>query len=296
MKSKKLGLMGSLFMGIIFTAIGGGLTYFDSWPDFQMARESVHWPKTTGIIEISEVVTSESSMSSRKSRNTTNYSANIKYSYTVTGRRFVSYQIYVGSEGQSTSFSSDAYEYTSKYPVGRQVEVSYSPILPMGTVRPREAVLETGLLTPHYIFLGGSLIFLFVGVLLVLSSLMKITTFAASIGVFGSLLTKRDRNHESSLSNHQKLKKPHPQGGGDINRNDEMATTNKVAIQSKAPANDPSKYKWIIKTSKKEYGPYSYEDLVTMYDKGKIEGRHECYAQGTNSLIKISSIISKKAS
>ena len=291
MKSKKLGPMGSLFMGIVFTAIGGGLTYFDSWPDFQMARESVHWPKTTGIIEISEVVTSESSMSSRKSRKTTNYSANIKYSYTVTGRRFVSNQIYVGSEGQSTSFSSDAYEYTSKYPVGRQVKVSYSPILP------REAVLETGLLTPHYLFLGGSLIFLFVGVLLVLSSLMKITIFAASVGVFfGSLFTKRDRNHESSLSNHQKLKNPHPQGGGDINRNDEMATTNKVAIQSKAPANDPSKYKWIIKTSKKEYGPYSYEDLVAMYDKGKIEGRHECYAQGTNSLIKISSIISKKVS
>lgn len=259
-----------------------------------MARESVHWPKTTGIIEISEVVTSESSRKSRNSRNsrkTTNYSANIKYSYTVTGRRFVSYQIYVGSEGQSTSFSSDAYEYTSKYPVGRQVEVSYSPILP------REAVLETGLLTPHYLFLGGSLIFLFVGVLLVLSSLMKIKTYAASIGVFfGSLLTKRDRNHESSLSSHQKLKKPLAQAGGDINRNDEMATTNKVAIQSKAPANDPSKYKWIIKTSKKEYGPYSYEDLVAMYDKGKIEGRHECYAQGTNSLIKISSIISKKVS
>lgn len=289
MKSKKLGPLGSLFMGIVFTAIGGGLTYFDSWPDFQMARESVHWPKTTGVIEISEVIISKGSTSSTKHK--TNYYPNIKYSYTVNGQRFESFQIYVGSEGQSTSFSSDAYEYTSKYPVGRQVEVSYSPILPW------EAVLETGLLTPHYLFLGGSLLFLFAGVLIFLSSLMKIKTYAASIGVFnGSLLTKRDRDHESSPSNHQKLKIPLAQVGGDINRNDDMVTTKKPAIQSKAPFNDPSKYKWIIKTSKKEYGPYSYEDLVTMYDKGKIEGRHECYAQGTNSLIKISSIISKKVS
>ncbi len=161
MKTGKLGPVGSFFLGLILIAIGGALTFFKGWPEFQKARESINWPSTTGIIERSEVI--ESGLKKKS------YSAQIKYTFTVNNQKIISSQIYIGSDGLTSSSSSDAYKYTSKYPVGSEVSVYYSP------TQVGEAVLEPGTSITNYILLGGGLLFLFFGLGMSLSSMKKIT-------------------------------------------------------------------------------------------------------------------------
>jgi len=285
MSSKKAGPISSFFTGLIFTIMGGGFTFLNTWPDFQAAKSSVNWPKTDGIILDSKVI------SRKDSDKKTMYSANIEYSYELNGEKFKSSQIYKGSEGNYSSDSSDAYQYKSRYPVGRKVQVSYSPN-EIG-----EALLEPGLKMSHYLSLGVTMIFCVLGFFLILTSLFKITVFATLIGIGLAFFFKKNKVKNSAPpSGPTNLKTTNAVLDEEINLDDEMKATNKVVAKSVSPENEPWKFKWMIKTSKKDYGPYQFEDLVRLVEKGKVADRHECFAQGTSSVIKISKIISKKAS
>lgn len=159
MKRNNLGPIGKFFIGLLFLVVGGALTYFKTWPDFKTAKESLHWPKTIATIDRAKVI------SSKDSKNRKMYSVDIKYSYQIQGRKFESSQIYKGSEGVSSNSYSDANYYILKYPIGQQVEVSYSPN------QLEEAVLEPGLNQHHYISLVMSGLFGIIGFGLLLSSL-----------------------------------------------------------------------------------------------------------------------------
>ena len=285
MEQKNSGPIGTFIMGLFFLVAGVALTYFKTWPDFQTAKESLHWPKTTATIDRAQVI------SSKDSKNKIKYSVDIKYSYQIQGRKFESSQIYKGSEGFSSSSSSDANYYISKYPIGQQVEVSYSP------TQVGEAVLEPGVNQNHYIFLGISGLFGIVGFGLILSSLIKFAIFATMAGIFlGTLFKKENKGTKRPPTNPQPQKKYTLSVEEAINLDDEMEKTNKVSAKSSSPTDEPWKYKWIIKTSKKEYGPYSYETLVGLFEEGKVKGEHQCFAQGATQIINISKIVSKRAS
>ena len=57
MKEEKAGVIASIFIGVLLSGLFGGLLYFKLWPDYQVAKESVNWPRTQGTVLRSEVVT-----------------------------------------------------------------------------------------------------------------------------------------------------------------------------------------------------------------------------------------------
>lgn len=118
---------------------GGCVLGIVAYRAIQEAQQSLQWPTTTGRITRSGVDVSvhvERSNGGDRRRTSRSYSAVIQYEFAVAGRTLTGSRITVISE----QFGSKAWAKTTsaKYPVGREVTVSYNP------ERPDSCVLEPG--------------------------------------------------------------------------------------------------------------------------------------------------------
>ncbi|MBI1249087.1 DUF3592 domain-containing protein [bacterium] len=167
-ETKKLGPVGGLFFGLLFTVIGYVIAFYVGKPILDNANASNDWPSVHGEIIRSEVAT-------RRSDGKTMYSFDIVYQYKVEGRELKCSNVYFGGEGSSSN-SSSAYSVTDRYPKGTQVDVYYEPD------HPANAVLEPGAHWQSYLLFGAGLVFLGVGLLIVGSSVFYILAAGAILG------------------------------------------------------------------------------------------------------------------
>ena len=281
MKTSTTGPFGTFVIALGMTLISAGFIYLKSWPDYIMAKESKAWPTTSGQILSSEIATTSND------KNEKSYRADISFSYHISSKIYQSSEVSIGSSSMYTSDSSDAYEVKNRYPVGKAVSVYYSP------ANPGKAVLEPGVNSSILIFLIANLIFLAVGVSLLVSSLLKVAMFSAMAAVvLASFFGKKEKKVRTKSPPPAPLKP----SGADIDLDEEMVQTNKVAGTSHTPYKEPWTSEWIIKGSKKEYGPYSLKQLEGYLAEGKIKGEHLCYPVKGGSAVRISDILIKKAS
>ena len=96
---------------------------YKAWKNVQKAKLSTAWPTTTGKVTAAETV-----------KVTFRRQPRVTYSYSVNGASFVSQRI--SFAGGHRPKDTDAI--LARYPVGREVTVSYAP------ENPAEATLETG--------------------------------------------------------------------------------------------------------------------------------------------------------
>ncbi len=156
-------------MGLIFSAVGGGIAFFKGLPTVIQARASTDWPTTKGVVTSSKVISSHSDGS-------TTYRAEVLYKYTIKGEKLESERVWFG-DGISTSGGKDARKTVRDYPVGKKVTIYYDP----------DDLLETCLLpgafysTYFFLIFGG--IFLGVGLIMLISPVFKLLTFAFAIFV-----------------------------------------------------------------------------------------------------------------
>ena len=96
---------------------------YKAWKNVQMAKRSTTWPTTTGKVTATETV-----------KVTFRRQPRVTYSYSVNGNPYVSQRI--SFAGGHRPKDTDAI--LARYPVGKEVSVSYAP------ENPAEATLETG--------------------------------------------------------------------------------------------------------------------------------------------------------
>ncbi|MFO0819399.1 MAG: DUF3592 domain-containing protein [Pirellulales bacterium] len=123
---------------VVFFTIGAAFGYY-AYLGIREARESLQWPTTPGRITQSGVdvsISREHENDSRRRRETRSYSAHVAYEYTVEGKTYTGERIAVVTD----QFGSHdwAKATTEKFPVGREVTVSYHP------EHPEQCVLEPG--------------------------------------------------------------------------------------------------------------------------------------------------------
>ena len=138
-------LIFELLFGFAFV-FGGLLFLFGTWKDYKLAKKSKSWQQTTGTILKSEVV---SSISGSGRRTRTVYHPEIHYKYNVDKQEYHSSQIFIGSIGKVKS-QSYANKYVSKYPVGKQLMIHYSPHIYQLPDKDKYSVLETGVNSTVY--------------------------------------------------------------------------------------------------------------------------------------------------
>jgi len=153
-----------LLIGFAFVFAGVFLLFCTTWADYKLAKKSRNWPQTEGAIIKSEVISTWSG-SGRRSRQV--YYPDIHYKYRVDKQEYHSSQIFIGSMGHKRSRYS-ARKYVSKYPVGKQVRVHYSPYIYQLSDKEKHSVLETGINQAVYasgllniVFAAGGCVFLF---------------------------------------------------------------------------------------------------------------------------------------
>lgn len=117
--------------------------------NIQVARQTMYWDKVVGVIKRSEI-------SSDDSDDSTTYKPLIEYTYIVNGIEHQGQSIYIG-DGVSTSDISYAKRFVSKYPVGKQVSISYEPN------RQGVSVLEPGIQKATFIPFVFGIGFAFMG-------------------------------------------------------------------------------------------------------------------------------------
>ncbi len=103
-----------------------------SWliPELNMSKESVEWPQAVGVITSSAV---DSGVNDQGSY----HHPNVTYDFTVDGNKMSGGRIHFGSPWRSSS-EDKARRKADSYPVGKEVQVYYSP------ESPSECVLEPG--------------------------------------------------------------------------------------------------------------------------------------------------------
>lgn len=294
MKNKKqAGPIAGFFITLLLAVTGFFVIFYIGWPQYQMAKESPNWPSVDGTITESKVV---SVVKKEKNKSKTMYSASIIYKYKVDGISLTAHDTYLGSSSSSSSNRSNAQAIVNKYPTSSNVKVYYSPD------RPSTGILEPGVKFTHYMILliGGAL--LLVGGLGLVITTLKILVFTSVVAVAASsAITKQSHQKKNSLNKRPKTKSikqiKNEQEGELINLDDEMDDVNKLSQSSISPAEQPWKYQWMIVTSKKEYGPYSYDKILNFLDKGKVKSTHICYSPSGGDKISIGQLSNiKKAS
>lgn len=105
-----------IFPGM-FVALGAIILHF-GLGNVQRSHSSLSWPQADGIIKFSTL--------GRHSGNSgSTYSGDVSYDYTLGGTTYSSSRVSFGQYGSSDS--SHARSVVNRYPVGRTVQVSYSP-------------------------------------------------------------------------------------------------------------------------------------------------------------------------
>ena len=127
-------------------------------PILDQAKASESWPTVNGTVLESDL--------EKHSGESTTYSANIVYRYTVEGEDFDSDRVWFGG-GYSTSNRSEMQDVVREYPVGQAVTVHYSP------ENPAEAVLKPGAFTSSYVLYVIGLVFLVIGGLMLAGLVLR---------------------------------------------------------------------------------------------------------------------------
>ena len=138
---------------LVFIGVGVGFSIY-GYHVLQNAKASVKWPTAKGIITVSKVVKSESTTGTgTNKRRTVSYHAKIHFKYSVNGKSYTSNNV---TFGQSTKAAG---KIVNHYPTGKKVSVFYNP------ENPKVAVLEPGISTASYLFLGFGILFALIGLI-----------------------------------------------------------------------------------------------------------------------------------
>ena len=140
-----------LFIVVGVAVFGAGI-----WTLVKSIRTE-HWPVTDGVIQSAQ-------QESHSGDHGTTYSAEVTYTYQVSGVNYTGRKISIGAMSSSSQYAQGILD---RYSVGKNVSVYYSP------TDPAEAVLETGI---H----GGTWICLGVGTAFGLAGLMFLQIFRAA--------------------------------------------------------------------------------------------------------------------
>jgi len=150
-------------LAVVFTAVGVlfallGLNMLEK------AKESLDWPTTTGTVTLSEVRESTRTSGTGSNRKKhVDHKAHVEYSYQVQR------ETYAGSRISFNPPNEGAGQITSRYPVGKQIQVYYSPD------EPQESVLEPGVAKTSYLFIGFGGLFALLGLSFLVSSLRALS-------------------------------------------------------------------------------------------------------------------------
>ncbi|MGY8749772.1 MAG: DUF3592 domain-containing protein [Pirellulales bacterium] len=142
--------------GLVFAIIGSVVIYFFGMPIVTKAKASLEWPQVSGVVTASEI-------QSHRGDDGTTYSADVTFDYIVIDEKLSGDTVYFGDNVQTSSRSAAA-KTVRKYPVGKEIQVYYSP------ESPDESVLEPGATWSSYFLLIFGSIFLAVGGLVALGS------------------------------------------------------------------------------------------------------------------------------
>lgn len=138
---------------LVFIGVGVGFSVY-GYNVLQNAKASSKWPAAKGIITVSEVIKNESTTGTgTNKRKTVTYNAKIHFKYSVKGKDYTSSNV---TFGQSTK---GAGEIVNRYPIGKNVKVFYNP------QDLEVAVLEPGVSTSSYLFLGFGIFFTLTGLI-----------------------------------------------------------------------------------------------------------------------------------
>lgn len=139
---------------IVYVSVGifilfGSITMIEGIEEIKLARKSVSWPTTTGIIISSGI------KSSSGSDGVTTYRPSVKFSYQVNGIKFTGNKIFFGDGKIYSSNHNYAKKVVKQYVKQTIVQVSYN------SEKPKQSVLETGVKIKtfsHFAF--GSIFFI----------------------------------------------------------------------------------------------------------------------------------------
>lgn len=143
-------------LGLVFAIVGFVVVYFFGMPIVTKAKASLEWPQVSGVVTASEI-------QSHRGDDGTTYSADVTFDYTVNDEKLSGDTVYFGDNVQTSSRSTPA-KTVRKYPVGKEIQVYYSP------ESPDESVIEPGATWSSYFLLIFGSIFLAVGGLVALGS------------------------------------------------------------------------------------------------------------------------------
>lgn len=137
---------GAVFIFSIPVAIAS-LLFLIAWDSYSVIRDSDSWPSVKGSIAKSEVARSEKG----------SYYPDIVYRYEVNGRTY--YDDWLRSTADMYGYREPVQKVVDQLPVGREVEVFYSPS------RPDVSYLEPPTPRPEFLVLIGAIWLFWVGVL-----------------------------------------------------------------------------------------------------------------------------------
>lgn len=165
--------------GLVFTAIGFSVAYFFGLPIVTQAKASLEWPQVSGVVTSSEV-------ESHRGDDGTVYSSEVTYDYTVEGKTMSGDVVYFGDNVRSSS-KSTASTTVKKYPVGKEIQVHYSPD------SHDKCVIEPGTTWSSYFILIFGSIFGVVGLLVSIGTGFTLLGGGLAIagGAAGMLAAKR---------------------------------------------------------------------------------------------------------
>lgn len=173
-------------LGLLFVAIGAGVGFYIGKPILDNARASESWPTAPGRI-------TESELERYRDDGKTMYTALVVYEYSVGNQQWEGDSVWFGQ--YSSSSRSEINRTVTQYPVGRTVDVYYQPD------DPANSVLQPGATTSSYIVFSIGMVFLAIGSLLVLATVLKgffvVTVMATSPedSFAGGATWTNDRQH-----------------------------------------------------------------------------------------------------
>jgi hypothetical protein len=124
------------------------------------------WPTVKGVVVESEVLGSTNSREN-SNRNSTTYSANVKYTYTVFNKQYTSSKLNWGGRFESSS-KEQIQAYADLYPVGKELTVYYNETDPLRSIVEIDIKSNTFFYKLGFFMSGTIATFFFVGLIIAL--------------------------------------------------------------------------------------------------------------------------------
>ncbi|MCL4678148.1 MAG: DUF3592 domain-containing protein [Alphaproteobacteria bacterium] len=204
-RNRQAGTLGGLILGGVLLVIGYFVAFSFGKPIVDKAKASERWPTVEGRITTSEV------QQDRGNKGKVMFSANVGYDYQVDGQKLLGDTVWFGGNFSSSS-SGLARQTVDKYPVGKQVRVSYDP------AQPEVSVLEPGAFWSSYLVYGIGLLLLGIGLLIVGSLAVKLLFVTLVVGgVVGSRLVQGGSAsaNQFAVPQQRPVARPGPEEGDD---------------------------------------------------------------------------------